>query len=55
MGSSCKAPKGKLYSKYFNTMKKLQSVGLKLTSKIHEHNKKIVCRSEDQLNHLLGK
>ncbi|KAL5239943.1 hypothetical protein ACI65C_007353 [Semiaphis heraclei] len=49
---TCKAPKGKLYSKYFNTMKKLQGVGLK-SSKTHEHNKKIVCRSEDQLNYSL--
>ncbi|KAL4127298.1 hypothetical protein QTP88_011474 [Uroleucon formosanum] len=47
---SCKAPKGKLYSKYFNTIKKLQSVGLKSNIKTHENNKKIVCRSEDQLN-----
>jgi len=35
-------------------MKKLQGVGLK-SSKTHEHNKKIVCRSEDQLNYSLGK
>lgn len=36
-------------------MKKLQSVGLKLTSKTHENSKKIVCRSEDQPNYSLGK
>ncbi|CAI6373153.1 unnamed protein product [Macrosiphum euphorbiae] len=50
---SCKAPKGKLYSKYFNTMNRLLSVGLKLTSKTHDHNKIIICRSEDQLNYSL--
>ncbi|XP_060868106.1 uncharacterized protein LOC132943234 isoform X2 [Metopolophium dirhodum] len=50
---SCKAPKGKLYSKYFNTMKKLQSVGLKSTSKTYENNKKILCRSEDRLDYSL--
>lgn len=34
-------------------MKKLKSVGLKTTNKVCE-NKKIVCRSEDQLDYSLG-
>lgn len=60
---SCKAPKGKMYSKYFNTVKKLQSVGLKVANKTHV-DKIIVSRSQNlleciyewnQLHYSLGK
>ncbi|KAL5237576.1 hypothetical protein ACI65C_004986 [Semiaphis heraclei] len=46
---SCKAPKGKVYAKYFNTMKRLKDVGLKSTNKIFE-NKNILSRSQDKLD-----
>ncbi|KAF0706912.1 Uncharacterized protein FWK35_00032358, partial [Aphis craccivora] len=46
---SCKAPKGKVYTKYFNTMKRLKDVGLKSTKKTFE-DKSILSRSQDQMD-----
>ncbi|XP_050066645.1 uncharacterized protein LOC126555811 [Aphis gossypii] len=50
---SCKAPKGKVYAKYFNTMKRLKDVGLKSTKKIFE-DKNILSRSQDQVDFYLN-
>ncbi|KAE9530926.1 hypothetical protein AGLY_011388 [Aphis glycines] len=50
---SCKAPKGKVYAKYFNTMKRLKDVGLKSTKKIFE-DKSILSRSQDQMDFYLN-
>uniref|UniRef100_A0A2S2QGR4 Uncharacterized protein n=1 Tax=Sipha flava TaxID=143950 RepID=A0A2S2QGR4_9HEMI len=47
---TCKAPKGKVYVKYFNTMKKLKNGGLKSGNNNTSEVKKIIYRSEDLLN-----
>ncbi|XP_022175767.1 uncharacterized protein LOC111037477 [Myzus persicae] len=52
--STCKAPKGKVYMKYFNTMKKLKNGGLKVGNNNTYEIKKMVYRSEDLLNSSLG-
>jgi len=51
---TCKAPKGKVYVKYFNTMKKLKNGGLKSGNNTTSEVKTIIYRSEDLLNSSLG-
>ncbi|KAE9522651.1 hypothetical protein AGLY_016956 [Aphis glycines] len=51
---SCKAPKGKVYAKYFNTMKRLKDVGLKSTKKIFEDKSILSRSSQDQMDFYLN-
>lgn len=47
------SPKGKLYTKYFNTIRSMKQSGL--LSKIpKEKSSKLICRTMDKNNRLLG-
>lgn len=47
------SPKGKLYTKYFNTIRSMKQSGL-ITATTKEKSSKLICRTMDKNNHILG-